>query len=166
MANAVRTLILDDRQSPCGSRRHFPLAPNRLASWFGDHPGILGSMALAAFLITALLAVPLAAAQPNILWISSEDNGPHLGVYGDSYADTPNLDALGRMGMIYRNAWSTAPVCAPARTTIISGMYPPSTGSQHMRSLTRLPADMRMFPQYLREAGYYVSNNSKEDYNL
>ncbi len=109
---------------------------------------------------------PALADTPNILWISSEDNGPHLGVYGDSYADTPNLDALGARGMIYRNAWSTAPVCAPARTTIISGMYPPSTGSQHMRSSTRLPRPMKMFPQYLREAGYYTSNNSKEDYNL
>ena len=109
---------------------------------------------------------PAFANTPNILWISSEDNGPHLGVYGDSYADTPNLDALGARGMIYRNAWSTAPVCAPARTTIISGMYPPSTGSQHMRSSTRLPRPMKMFPQYLRETGYYVTNNSKEDYNL
>ena len=109
---------------------------------------------------------PALADTPNILWISSEDNGPHLGVYGDSYADTPNLDALGARGMIYRNAWSTAPVCAPARTTIISGMYPPSTGSEHMRSSTRLPRPMKMFPQYLREAGYYTSNNSKEDYNL
>ena len=116
--------------------------------------------------LVALLAAPLAADIPNILWISSEDNGPHLGVYGDTYADTPNLDRLGERGMIYRNAWSTAPVCAPARTTIISGMYPPSTGSQHMRSMTRLPSSMRMFPQYLRDAGYYVSNNAKEDYNL
>ncbi len=106
------------------------------------------------------------ASMPNILWISSEDNGPHLGIYGDSYAVTPNLDSLGRQGLIYRNAWSTAPVCAPARTTIISGMYPPSTGSQHMRSMVRLPSSMKMFPQYLREAGYYVTNNAKEDYNL
>ena len=116
-------------------------------------------------LLAASLTSALANA-PNILWISSEDNGPHLGIYGDSYADTPNLDALGARGMIYRNAWSTAPVCAPARTTIISGMYPPSTGSQHMRSSTRLPSSMKMFPQYLREAGYYATNNSKEDYNL
>ena len=118
-------------------------------------------IALAYSIALAALAQP-----PNILWISSEDNGPHLGVYGDEYATTPNLDALGNRGMIYRKAWSTAPVCAPARTTIISGMYPPSTGSQHMRSRTRLPGSMRMFPQYLRDAGYYVSNNSKEDYNL
>ena len=123
-------------------------------------------MSARLILFSALLPALLAAAKPNILWISSEDNGPHLGVYGDSYATTPNLDELGRRGMIYRNAWSTAPVCAPARTTIISGMYPPSTGSQHMRSMTRLPSSMRMFPQYLRDAGYYVSNNSKEDYNL
>src|SRR3972149_2854399 len=68
--------------------------------------------------------------------------------------------------MIYLDAWSNAPVCAPARTAIISGMYPPSTGSEHMRSMTRLPAEMKMYPQYLWEAGYYCTNNSKEDYNL
>ncbi len=123
-------------------------------------------MSLRMILLVALLAARATADTPNILWISSEDNGPHLGVYGDSYAHAPNLDGLGQRGMIYRNAWSTAPVCAPARTTIISGMYPPSTGSQHMRSMTRLPSSMRMFPQYLRDAGYYVSNNAKEDYNL
>ena len=120
--------------------------------------------------ILALLLSSLAAAQqpasPNILWITSEDNGLHLGAYGDKYAVTPNLDQLAGRGMIYRNAWSTAPVCAPARTTLISGLYPPSTGSQHMRSNTRLPASMKMYPQYLRAAGYYCTNNSKEDYNL
>ncbi|MEQ8786076.1 MAG: sulfatase-like hydrolase/transferase [Pirellulaceae bacterium] len=107
-----------------------------------------------------------AADRPNVLWITSEDNGPHLGCYGDDYADSPNLDALAARGMIYLNAWSTAPVCAPARTTIISGLYPPSTGSEHMRSMTRLPADFLMYPQYLRKSGYYCTNNSKEDYNL
>jgi arylsulfatase A-like enzyme len=104
--------------------------------------------------------------RPNILWITSEDNGPHLGAYGDRFADTPRLDRLAAKGMIYLNAWSNAPVCAPARTTIISGLYPPCTGSEHMRSMARLPAGMQMYPQYLREAGYYCSNNSKEDYNL
>ena len=69
-----------------------------------------------------------AADLPNILWLTSEDNGPHLGCYGDNYADTPNLDGLAAKGMIYTRAISNAPVCAPARTTIISGMYPPQPG--------------------------------------
>jgi len=107
-----------------------------------------------------------AAGRPSILWVTSEDNGPQLGCYGDAYAVTPNIDQLAARGMRYRHAWSCAPVCAPARTTIITGVYPPSTGSEHMRSEVRLPDFMKMFPQFLREAGYYCSNNSKEDYNL
>ncbi|RMG39573.1 MAG: sulfatase, partial [Planctomycetota bacterium] len=103
---------------------------------------------------------------PNILWLTSEDNGPQLGCYGDRFADTPNLDALAAKGMIYRVCWSNAPVCAPARTAIISGVYPTSTGAQHMRSSIPMPAFMRMYPQFLRERGYYCTNNSKEDYNL
>jgi uncharacterized sulfatase len=106
------------------------------------------------------------ADRPNILWISSEDHGPHMGCYGDRYASTPNVDKLAAKGVIYLHCWSCAPVCAPARTTIISGMYPPATGSEHMRSMVPFPAGKKMFPQFLREAGYYCSNNAKEDYNL
>jgi len=121
--------------------------------------------------LLALLFLPsswmgAAEMRPNILWITSEDNGPHLGAYGDDYATTPNLDRLASKGVIYLNAWSNAPVCAPARTTIISGLYPPSTGSEHMRSFTRLPPGMKMYPQFLREAGYFTSNRNKEDFNL
>ena len=114
----------------------------------------------------AALARGAPADRPNILWITCEDTGPHLHACGDAYSVTPNLDALAARGQIYMNAWSNAPVCAPARTTIISGMYPPSTGSEHMRSMTRLPGGMKLFPQFLREAGYYCTNNAKEDYNL
>ncbi|MBA2113991.1 sulfatase-like hydrolase/transferase [Bremerella alba] len=103
---------------------------------------------------------------PNILWITSEDNGPELGCYGDTYADSPNIDSIAAKGMKYKRAWSNAPVCAPARTTIISGIYPPATGGEHMRSQTELPDGIHMFPYYLHEAGYYCTNNSKEDYNL
>ena len=115
-----------------------------------------------------LLAFQSSRAQdrPNILWITSEDNGPHLGCYGDEYATTPHLDGLAKKGMLYRNAWSNAPVCAPARTTLISGLYPPSTGAEHMRSQTKLPSSIKMYPQYLRQAGYYCTNNNKKDYNL
>ena len=123
---------------------------------------------LTTLLATLLGATLLHAAQdrPNILWITSEDNGPHLGCYGDRYTVTPNLDGLGAKGMIFKRAWSCAPVCAPARTTIISGLFPPSTGSEHMRSMVPMPAGKKMYPEFLREAGYYCTNNSKEDYNL
>jgi len=107
-----------------------------------------------------------AADRPNILWITSEDNGPELGCYGDEYADTPNIDRLAKQGMRYNYCWSNAPVCAPARTTIISGMYPTSLGAQHMRSDLPMPEGLQMYPQYLRDSGYYCTNNSKEDYNL
>lgn len=122
---------------------------------------------LAGLLCLTLQAVTVQAAErPNILWITSEDNGPHLGCYGDQYATTPNLDALAERGLLYLYCWSNAPVCAPARTTLISGVYPPATGAEHMRSMTRLPAALKMYPQILRAAGYYCTNNSKEDYNL
>jgi len=120
------------------------------------------------FILSCMLP-GLAAAEdklPNILWLTSEDNGPHLGCYGDEYADTPHIDSIAAKGVIYLNAWSTAPVCAPARTTLISGMYPPSLGAQHMRSMTKLPEALQMYPQMLRKLGYYCTNNSKEDYNL
>jgi len=121
---------------------------------------------LLIFLLALFAGAATAADRPNILWISSEDNGPHLGCYGDDYAVTPNLDKLSTKGMRYLRASSTAPVCAPARTTIISGIYPPSTGAEHMRSQVALPDFVKMFPTYLREAGYYCTNKSKEDYNL
>jgi arylsulfatase A-like enzyme len=107
-----------------------------------------------------------AAELPNILWLTSEDHGPEMGCYGDKLARTPNIDALAAKGMLFRTAWSCVPVCAPARSAIISGMYPSSTGALHMRSMVPMPAGTQMYPQILREAGYYCTNNSKEDYNL
>jgi len=120
------------------------------------------AFALAAFFGSSALA----ADQPNILWVISEDTGPEIGCYGDEYAVTPNIDRLAAEGLRYTFCWSNAPVCAPARTTLISGMYPTSTGAEHMRSLVSLPAGMKMFPQHLREAGYLTANWKKEDFNL
>ncbi|MBN8729892.1 MAG: sulfatase-like hydrolase/transferase [Acidobacteria bacterium] len=111
-------------------------------------------------------AQPASGPKPNILWITCEDMGPHLHGCGDDYSVTPNLDGLMKRGLYYKNAWSNAPVCAPARTTIISGIYPTANGSEHMRSQTRLAPGQKMYPQLLREAGYYCTNNSKTDYNL
>ena len=114
----------------------------------------------------AAFALQAPRPRPNILWLVTEDIGPHLGAYGDKYAYTPNLDKFAGTALRYDYCWSNAPVCAPARTSIISGMYPPSLGAEHMRSLLPMAPGMKMFPQYLREAGYYCSNNCKEDYNL
>ncbi len=120
---------------------------------------------VAATLLTAIVAAE-AADRPNILWLTSEDHGPHLGCYGDTFATTPNVDALAAKSLRYAKCWSNAPVCAPARTTLISGLYPPSTGGEHMRSMVPYPAGLKMYPQHLRAAGYHVTNNAKEDYNL
>ncbi|MFN0084562.1 MAG: sulfatase-like hydrolase/transferase [Blastocatellia bacterium] len=107
-----------------------------------------------------------AQSRPNILWISAEDISPDLGCYGDAYARTPALDALAAHGARYVNAFSSAPVCAPSRSAIITGMYPTTIGSMHMRSKAVPPAGVRAFTEYLRADGYYCSNNSKTDYNF
>lgn len=102
---------------------------------------------------------------PNILWIVSEDNSPFLGAYGDSFASTPTLDSLAAISVRYTHAYATTPVCAPSRSTLITGMYANSMGTLPMRSTYAIPKHMRFFPNYLREAGYYCTNNSKKDYN-
>lgn len=104
--------------------------------------------------------------RPNILWLVSEDNNPLIGAYGDRLAHTPAIDALAKQGVLYANAFSNAPVCAPTRFGIITGMYAESCGpAHHMRAQGRIPAFLQGFPKYLRDAGYYCSNNSKTDYN-
>ena len=123
------------------------------------------SAGLAFLMATAFAQHVSAAESPNILWITSEDNGPELGCYGDDYAITPHIDGLAEKSSRYLHFWSNAPVCAPARTTIITGVYPPATGAEHMRSNVPLSSKLKMYPQILREAGYYCTNNSKEDYN-
>lgn len=103
---------------------------------------------------------------PNILWIVSEDNSPIAGAYGDDFATTPNMDKLAEDGFLYTNAHANAPVCAPARNTIITGVYANSNGNQYMRSNYEVSDVIKFFPLYLREIGYYVTNNAKEDYNI
>jgi len=126
------------------------------------HKRLFPGLLLALFFCQGVAA----AEHPNILWITSEDHGPEMGCYGDDFATTPHVDALARKGMLFKLAWSCAPVCAPARTTIITGMYPPSIGGQHMRSMVPLPEEVRFYPTFLRQQGYYCTNNSKTDYNV
>ena len=116
--------------------------------------------------------------RPNILWISNEDMSPRLGAYGDAIARTPVLDRLARESVRFTHAFTTAPVCAPSRAAIITGMYQTSLGAQHMRTtedrvpelpgpyLAVPPFYVKAFPEYLRAAGYFTSNRAKTDYQF
>jgi len=106
------------------------------------------------------------ASQPNLLWISTEDLSPDLGCYGDSYAVTPNIDKFAAQAVRYANVYSHAPVCAPARSGIITGMYPTTIGTHQMRCKGVPPAYVKCFSEYLRAAGYYCTNNVKTDYQF
>lgn len=122
-----------------------------------------------AFISQAVGAASLMAAgskRPNILWVSCEDSSPQLGCYGDRHAITPNLDAFAQESVRYTCAHTVAGVCAPSRSGIITGMYPTSLGSQYMRCSVALPDFVKCFPEYLRNAGYYCTNNAKTDYNF
>ncbi len=106
--------------------------------------------------------------RPNIVWIMSEDNSKHyLRHFDPAGAPAPNIEALAGQGVTFDRAFSNSPVCSVARTTLITASYAPRVGTQfHRRNrLASLEDHFQMFPAYLREAGYYTTNNSKEDYN-
>lgn len=114
------------------------------------------------------------AMQPNILLLMAEDMSSRVGVFGDSVAVTPHLDALAAEGVRYPNTFTTAGVCAPSRAAHILGMHQISTGTQHMRSSTRPdgsyysvpPAGVKAYPELLRAAGYYTYTDNKLDYQF
>lgn len=126
---------------------------------------VLGAAGAVAAASVGRLAAA-APARPNILWLVSEDNNPWIGAYGDRLARTPHIDALAQGGLLFRNAFSTAPVCAPSRFSILTGMAAESNApANHMRARATLPPEVRTYPELLRAAGYYCTNNAKTDYN-
>ena len=145
-------------------------------------PTIIGLAATVILSAAAIAPAPRTTAaptpRPNIVWISNEDMSPHLGVYGDRVARTPVLDRLARESVRYTRAFTTAPVCAPSRAAIITGMYQTAIGAQHMRTtedrvpelpgpyLAVPPFYVKAFPEYLRAAGYYTTNRAKTDYQF
>jgi uncharacterized sulfatase len=106
----------------------------------------------------------LAAEKPNIVWIVAEDISPNLGCYGDPDAITPNLDRFAKEGARFTRCFTHAPVCAPSRSGLITGQYPTTLGSHHMRSkLVKTPP---VFPDELKKAGYTVYWPGKTDFNF
>jgi N-sulfoglucosamine sulfohydrolase len=121
---------------------------------------------LCSFLLAAVGSFAAESARPNILWVVSEDNSATFVTgYGDPLARTPHFDRIAKEGVLFERAYSTSAVCAPTRASIITGMFAPSLGTQHMRSNVPMPAWMRYFPAYLRDAGYFTTNHAKTDYN-
>lgn len=120
-------------------------------------------------LLMAIVVPQLSAAvRPNIVWIVSEDNSIHyLKHFFPGGAETPNIEALAAHGLTFDHAFSNAPVCSVARTTLATGCLGPRIGTQFHRryQLAPMPDGLRMFQAYLRDAGYYTTNNSKKDYN-
>jgi len=132
----------------------------------GNRNGFIAVCSCLAAALSLSGGSTIADDQPSILWITSEDNSPYLGCYGDPLAQTPHLDGLAAQGVRYRNAFANAPVCSSARTTLITGMYASSLGAHNHRSSVAIPDQFRLYPEHLRAAGYYCTNNSKTDYNV
>jgi N-sulfoglucosamine sulfohydrolase len=150
---------------------------------------------IALLLLFSLVSIGKAQKKPNILWIVTEDISPTLSIYGDSISKSPSLDQLANASTIYDNAFAPVAVCAPTRSSIITGMYPTSIGTMHMRTAKDItswgqqkynskidikdisgetiseysaviPAEVKCFTEYLRMAGYYCTNNAKTDYQF
>ena len=118
--------------------------------------------AVLAFFFTVTAAD---ADTPNILWLTAEDMSPTLGSWGDRYASTPHLDAFAKESVRYTRAFATAPVCSPARSCLITGVYATSLGTHHLRSEFPIPGRITGFPSFIRSLGFHTTNNTKTDYN-
>lgn len=109
--------------------------------------------------------VAVSAAQPNILWLTIEDTSAYeFGCYGNPDVRTPQVDALAEKGIQFMKAWSTAPHCSPARSTLITGCYATTYGMDNHRRRWDTPSGI-FYPELMRKAGYFCTNNSKTDYN-
>jgi len=133
-----------------------------IAVWF-NHRMLLRLFIFCVFCTGSITAVE----KPNILWIVSEDNDSQwLGCYGNKQAQTPHIDQLAKSGVLFNHAYSNAPVCAVARSTIINGAYAITQGTQHMRSRHKIASKYLPYVSYLKKQGYYCTNRSKTDYNF
>lgn len=124
-------------------------------------------LTMASGMTTFAGSLPETGEVPNILWIVSEDNSAYFThCYGNDFATTPNIDKLATQGFMYSHVYATSAVCAPSRNTILTGVYSASNGNEHMRSTYATSDLVRGYVEYLRNAGYYCTNNSKTDYNV
>ncbi len=123
---------------------------------------------MAPWLLVAPCVDAATSGKPNFVWLMSEDNSAHFMKLFDPHGPaTPHIEALAEQGIVFDRAFCNGPVCSVARSTLITGCHAPRIGTQfHRKSVTvPMPDGLRMFPAYLREAGYFTTNNGKKDYN-
>ena len=127
----------------------------------------LFKFAFLAFALTVFHPLPGKEQKPNVLWITSEDNSIEwVSCYGAKNAKTPHIDQLAKEGFRYLYCFDNGAVCAPTRSSWITGMHAISNGTQPMRSGFEIPSFIRFYNEQLQKIGYFTSNCSKTDYNL
>lgn len=98
--------------------------------------------------------------KPNIVLIIGDDIGWNdIGCYGNNQVYTPNIDKLANEGIRFTNAFLTTSSSSPSRASIISGRYPHNTAAAELH--TSMPAEIPIFPELLRKAGYYTAQAGK-----
>lgn len=102
------------------------------------------------------------AAQPNVLFLISDDLNNYLGCYGDPRARTPHLDALAARGVRFDRAYCAFPLCGPSRNSMLTGLYPNSTGILTNSQIFRqtIPEHPSL-SQAFRQAGYFAARIGK-----
>ena len=101
-------------------------------------------------------------ARRNVLFIISDDLNNLLGCYGDPQVRTPNIDRLATRGVLFNKAYCSFPLCGPSRNSILTGLYPNSTGIQANAQVFRqtIPNQLSM-PQAFRQQGYFAARIGK-----
>jgi choline-sulfatase len=99
-------------------------------------------------------------AKPNILFIIADQLAAQfLGAYGHKVTKTPNLDRLAKSGVVFENAYSSSPLCAPARATIMNGLLPSRTGVYD--NAAEFSSSIPTWAHYLRLQGYKTCLSGK-----
>lgn len=107
-------------------------------------------------------ALAPAADKPNVLFIISDDLNTYLGCYGDPRAKTPNIDELASRGVRFERAYCTFPLCGPSRNSMLTGLYPNSTGILANSQIFRetIPSHLSL-SQAFRLDGYFAARIGK-----
>lgn len=119
-------------------------------------------VAMALFCLFGGAATAADTKRPNVLFLISDDLNNLLGCYGDPLAKTPNLDKLASRGIRFDRAYCSFPLCGPSRNSMLTGLYPNSTGILANAQLFRqtIPSQVSM-PQAFRLSGYFAARIGK-----